>query len=166
MQKDLTHEEALSKLKDLAESIKVCMFMTESNGTKAIARPMTTIDIGDDGSLWFFTNISSEKVTEMETNQKVHLTYADPGKENYMDLWGYASTSTDKELIKDKWSPIVKAWFPDGVDDPNIALISVTPEEAYYWDTKSGKMVAFLKMAAAAVTGKKADEGVSGKLEI
>ena len=71
---------------------------------------------------------------------------------------------TDKQSIKNKWSPIVKAWFPNGVDDPNIALLKVTPYDVYYWDAETGKMISFLKIAASAVTGKKLSEGAEGKL--
>ena len=166
MEKNLNNKEAVEKLKDLAESIKVCMFITDNDEQKDPTRPMTTIEVEDDGTLWFFTGRQSQKVDEVENESLVHLVYADPGKENYMDLWGNATTVTDKSIIKDKWNPIVKAWFPEGVDDPNIALLKVTPRSAYYWDTKAGKMIAFLKMAVSAITGKKSDEGVAGNLNV
>ncbi len=100
----------------------------------------------------------------MAADKEVHLTYAHPGKESYMDVWGSAKIVTDKQQIKDKWSPIIKAWFPDGVDDPNIALLKIKPNQCYYWDAETGKMVQFLKMAAAAITGKRLADGKEGKL--
>lgn len=166
MENDLTDEKALKKLKELADDIKVCMFITNNEQDDDQTRPMTTVDIEDDGTLWFFTNRASQKVDEVNKEQRVHLVYADPGKENYLDVWGKAETTTDKAIIKEKWSPIIKAWFPGGVDDPNIALLKVKPQSAYYWDTKSGKMVAFLKMAISAVTGHRVDEGEKGQLKI
>jgi len=42
-------------------------------------------------------------------------------------------------------------------------VIKVSPEEAYYWDTKSGKMVSMLKILASAVAGKTFNEGVAGR---
>jgi general stress protein 26 len=92
--------------------------------------------------------------------------YAHPGKESYLDVWGNASVVTDMQKIKDKWSPLIKAWFPNGVDDPNLSLLKVSPFDVYYWDAESGKMVAFLKMAIGAVTGKTIAEGVEGKLAL
>ncbi|MEO7834943.1 MAG: pyridoxamine 5'-phosphate oxidase family protein, partial [Ginsengibacter sp.] len=50
--------------------------------------------------------------------------------------------------------------------DPNISVIKVIPENAYYWDTAHGKMISLLKIAASVVSGKTMDDGVEGKLEI
>jgi len=166
MEKNLQNEQALAKFKELVDDIKVCMFITNNSETENHTRPMATIETEDDGTLWFYTDIRSIKVEEVSKQKKVHLVYAHPGKESYLDACGNASVVTDRQQIKDKWSPIVKAWFPNGVDDPNLALLKVTPTDAYYWDAKTGKMVAFLKMAAAVVTGTKLSEGEKGNLNI
>ena len=165
MEKKLTEKKAFDKFKKLVKDINVCMFITE-NSDDNHTRPMATIDIEEDGTLWFYTDIRSIKVEEVSTHHQVHLVYAHPGKESYLDVWGNASVVTDKQKIKDKWSPLVKAWFPNGVDDPNLALLKVSPFDVYYWDAESGKMVAFLKMAIGAVTGKTIAEGVEGKLAL
>jgi general stress protein 26 len=34
-----------------------------------------------------------------------------------------------------------RAWFPDGVDDPEICLLRVKVDSAYYWDSGTNKMV-------------------------
>jgi general stress protein 26 len=128
---------------------------------------MATIDVDDDGTLWFYTDIRSIKVEEVSIDKQVHLTYAHPGKESYMDVWGTSSIVTDRTLIKEKWSPVVKAYFPGGADDPNVALMKVRPTSVYYWESETGKMVQFLKMAVAAVTGKPGiAESAEGKLAI
>jgi general stress protein 26 len=165
MEKNLENEEALSKFKKLANEISVCMFIT-NNEDNNHTRPMATIKVEDNGTLWFFTDVRSIKVEEVSSNKSVHLVYAHPGKESYMDVWGNATVITDKQQIKDKWSPIVKAWFPNGVDDPNLSLLKVTPTDTYYWDAETGKMVAFLKIAAAAVTGTKLAEGKEGQIKL
>ncbi len=51
-------------------------------------------------------------------------------------------------------------------NDPMISFITLDPTQAYYWDTKNGQAVAFLKMAASLVTGKAMDDSVEGKLEL
>lgn len=166
MEKNLDQKEALKKFKKLAEEIRVCMFITNADGGLDHTRPMSTIEVEEDGSLWFFTDIRSIKVEEVATEKQVHLTYAHPGKESYMDVRGTAKIVTDKQQIKDKWSPIVKAWFPDGVDDPNIALLKVQPYHCYYWDAETGKMIQVLKMAVSAIAGKRLADGKEGKLSL
>jgi general stress protein 26 len=170
MEKNLQSNEALEKFKKLIKDINVCMFGTSCDAKvhrhHEHSRPMATIEVEDNGTLWFYTDIRSIKVEEVSTQHDVHLLYAHPGKDSYMDVWGRADVVTDKQQIKDKWSPIIKAWFPNGVEDPNIALLKVQPVDCYYWDAETGKMVAFLKMAAAAVTGKRLAEGAEGKINL
>jgi general stress protein 26 len=167
MEKNLQQEDAIKKFKKLAQEVNICMFITNTNEEKEHTRPMATIDVDDDGTLWFYTDIRSIKVEEVTMDKQVHLTYAHPGKESYMDVWGTSSIVTDRALIKEKWSPVVKAYFPGGADDPNVALMKVRPTSVYYWESETGKMVQFLKMAVAAVTGKPGiAESAEGKLAI
>ena len=165
MEKNLQDKEALEKFKKLAKEINVCMFIT-NNEHEDHTRPMATIDVDDDGTLWFFTDVRSIKVEEVNTNHKAHLVYAHPGKESYLDVWGNATTTKDKQTIQNKWSPIAKAWFPNGADDPNLALLQIKPTSVYYWDAEAGKMISFLKIAASAITGTHLSEGAEGKLSV
>ena len=61
---------------------------------------------------------------------------------------------------------MMKAWFQDGVDDPNLCLLKVKPQNVYYWDAEHGKMMSILKMVVAAVTGKNVGEDAEGKLSV
>jgi general stress protein 26 len=168
MEKNLQSAEALDKFKKLVREINICMFITNNQGNEqSHTRPMATIDVEDNGTLWFYTNIHSIKVEEVENEQEVHLTYAHPGKESYLDVWGSARVVTDRNLIREKWSPVVKAYFPNGADDPNLALLKVTPTDCYYWESETGKMVQFFKMAVAAATGKpEVAQSATGKLSL
>lgn len=165
MEKNLQNEEAAKKFKKLVTDINVCMFIT-NNRNENHTRPMATIEVEDNGTLWFFSDIRSIKVEEVAMDNSVHLVYAHPGKESYLDVWGKASVVKDQEQIKSKWSPMIKAWFPNGVDDPNVCLLRVEPSNTYYWEAETGKMVAFLKIATSAVTGKKLEEGAKGSLNL
>ena len=166
MEKNLQDQEALKKFKKLVEDINICMFITMAKEPHEHTRPMATIEVEDDGTLWFFTDVRSIKVEEVVVDRTVHLAYAHPGKESYLDVWGRAEVITDRQQVIDKWSPIVKAWFPDGVNDPNLGLLKVKPLQCYYWDAETGKMVQFLKMAASVVAGKRLADGAEGKLVI
>jgi general stress protein 26 len=166
MEKNLDNSAALKKFKELVEDINTCMFITDTSGEEKHTRPMATIETEDDGTLWFYTDVRSIKVEEVTNKHTVHLVYAHPGKSSYLDVWGSAEVITDRQQVIDKWSPVVKAWFPDGVADPNLALLKVQPYEAYYWETESGKMMQFFKMAASVVTGKRLAEGAQGSLNM
>jgi general stress protein 26 len=59
-----------------------------------------------------------------------------------------------------------KAWFPEGEDDPNIAVLRVDVTEAQYWEASSSKLVFGIKYLASAVTGGKIDVGETGKVTV
>ena len=167
MEKNLQNEEALKKFKKLAEEVNTCMFITATHSEHEHTRPMATVEVEEDGSLWFFTDIRSIKVEEIAADNTVHLVYAHPGKQSFMDVWGRGSIITDKEQMKAKWSPVVKSYFPQGTDDPNLALLKVQPTNVYYWEAETGKMVQAIKMAVAAVTGNPAvAKGAQGNLSL
>jgi len=166
MEKNLSDQEALKKFKKLVNDINVCMFITNNKDSES-TRPMYTVEVEDNGTLWFFTDIRSIKVEEVSTDHTVHLVYAHPGKESFLDVWGNASVVTDKQTIKDKWTAFVKAWFPGGIDDPNISLLKVNPQHVYYWDAEAGRMVSFIKIIAGVITGKPAvSSDAKGSLKV
>jgi len=39
------------------------------------------------------------------------------------------------------------------------------PEDGYYWDTKDGKLVTLLKIAAGTIMGKELDGSLEGKVK-
>jgi general stress protein 26 len=167
MEKNLQSQEALEKLKKLVNDVNICMFITANrDDAETHTRPMATVDVDDDGTLWFYTDIRSIKVDEVAADQDVHLVYSHPGKDSYLDVWGTASVVTDRQKIKEKWTPMVKVYFAGGAEDPNLALLKVKPQDCYYWDNETGKMVYFLKAAASVVTGKRLAEGAEGKLQL
>lgn len=164
MEKNLNSHDAIEKLQSLVKETGTCMFFTNTNTGIYNTRPMAVIETDTNGNLWFFTNKLSAKVKDIEIDQNVHLVFTNPSKDTYLDLRGRASIEHDPKSIDDKWNPIVKAWFPEGKDDPNICLIKVKTDEAHYWDRDNTKMMEMLKMATAVITGKQLSEGLHGDL--
>jgi general stress protein 26 len=81
------------------------------------------------------------------------VAFADKGKDAYVSLSGQATISNDKAKIQELFTPMAKAWFKGGVDDPDLALLTVNIRHAEYWDMKESQMVQLFKMAKAAITG-------------
>ncbi|MBC7384416.1 MAG: pyridoxamine 5'-phosphate oxidase family protein [Bacteroidia bacterium] len=164
--KDLTRQEAIEKIKDLATGTDICMFATSLTQLPLIVRPMSTMQVDEEGNLWFFSKKSSEKNREILADKRVQLFYASRNSSEYLSLYGEASISTDKNKAEEIWSPIVKAWFTEGINDPELTLIKVVPHDSYYWDTKHNRLISLIKIAAATVTGTTMDDGVEGKLKL
>ncbi|MEO8961509.1 MAG: pyridoxamine 5'-phosphate oxidase family protein [Ginsengibacter sp.] len=164
--KNLKNEEAIEKIKELVKDIGTCMFCTNVAEMPFRTRPMATIEVDDAGNLWFFSNASSDKNDEIKNDDIVQLIYAKNSSSHFLTITGKAQLIKDKNKIEELWTPIAKAWFTEGKDDPDISVIKITPQDAYYWDTAHGKMITLLKIATSVVTGKRLDEGVQGTLKV
>lgn len=161
-----TQNEQFEKIKKLIEDIRINIFITKDQQGKLTGRPMSTIEVEDDGTLWFFTNEYTSKTDDISHNNEVFLTYASGSQASQITISGIATLSDDQERMKELWNPSLKAWFPDGPDDPNMQLIKVTPVEAEYWDSSASKIVIAFNMIKAMVTGKEYDEGEHGKVNL
>lgn len=163
---NLEHKEAIEKIRILVNHNSICLFGTGLTKIPVSVRPMSTQTVDDDGCLWFFSPANSEKNIDITDDPRVQLFYANPDSSEFLSIFGHAIIITDRQKIKDLWSPAVKAWFEGGEDDAELSLIKVSPEEAYYWDTKNNKATTMMKIAAAALTGQDVDPGVKGKLKV
>ena len=54
---------SLTKLREQITDIRVAMLTTVDEFGDLRSRPMATLEIGDDGDLWFFTAASAPKVS-------------------------------------------------------------------------------------------------------
>jgi general stress protein 26 len=166
MNEDLNNKEAIDKLISMVKDIKVAIFCTELTKTPLQSRPMSVQDVDDQGNLWFISSATSNKNFEILKDSQVQLFFANNSSSQYISIYGNATIYKDQEKIDELWSPVIKAWFEDGKNDPRVTVIKVTPSDAYYWDTKDGKIISLLKMAGSAIFGTTADIGVEGKLKI
>ena len=157
----------VEKLIEMVKGVRVCMLITnERNAENLSGRPMSISKIDDDGTIWFFTKSSSYKVDEIEESKKVSIAITNESSNNYLMIQATAKLVNDKTKMKELWSSILKAWFPLGLDDPDMTLIKVTPNEVNYWDSSSSKMVVLFNMLKAIVTGKEYAEGEHGKINL
>ena len=160
----MKNEKNIALLKEMIEEVRICMFTTLSDKDEFSSRPMGTAKVEDDGTIWFFTNEFSLKTKEISKENQVTLGYSDPSNNTYISVNGKAELVDDQVRKEAYFSTPIKAWFPDGVEDPRLILIKVDPIAAEYWDSSSSKMVVAFNMLKAIVTGTTFDEGKHDKL--
>ena len=151
-----TREEAIAKLNSLIKDVQVAMLTTIDWGVLR-SRPMQTQEMDFDGDLWFFTSSETHKTEEIEKDRRVNVSYAAPDSNTYVSVSGTAEILKDRAKIEELWTPIHKAWFPKGPDDPNLVLLKVNVEQAEYWDSPSSTIVQVAGFVKALVTGESAD---------
>ncbi len=144
-------------------------FSTTVESDKSLrSRPMASRQADKwDGTLWFFTKKSSPKVEEVQQNlDQVNVSYSDPNKMSFVSVSGKAELVDDKTKLKELWSPYLKVFFPQGLDDPDLTLMKITANYGEYWDSPSSKMVQLYAMAKAAATKNPKALGENEKVDI
>lgn len=162
---NLYNDEAIKKVKEMAEDIDFAMMATNLEKTPIHMIPMSTKKVDDHGNIWFLSNKNSTHNENIMKDSSLHLIYSDTGDMQFLNVYGTATITTDRKMIDELYGSGDDAWF-DGKDDPNITAISVKPTEAFYWDPKDNKLVTLVKMGVAAVTGDRPDLMDQGELKI
>lgn len=159
--------QGVEKLKELVESINICLFCTNLKmDDGSTCRPMSAQQVDEEGNVWFFSDINSIKNEEIYADKHVQLFFAHPGKSSYLVVNGEAEIIVDSEKTEELWTPLVKAWFKEGKNDPSISIIKVNTTSAYYWDTEGSKMINFFKILASAASGKTLLESKQGSIVV
>lgn len=158
-------DESINKLKELLEGIDFCMLTTIDQGHLR-SRPMSTQEFDLDGDLWFFTSEDTHKIDEIQKDNRVNVAYSKPDDSVYVSVSGRAEVVKDRAKIDELWSPVLKAWFPEGKDDPKLCLLKIPIEQAEYWDSSSSTIVQLFGMVKAIATGTEADYGENKKLDL
>ncbi len=158
--------EDIKKVAELIKDIKIAMLTTLEADGRMRSRPMATQNKPFDGTLWFFTEINSGKVSEIHRDHQVNISYADEGSQKYVSVSGIANVIQDREKAKEFWSPALKAWFPEGLDDPSLALLKVEVTQAEYWEAPHSAVVRLVGFLKAVTTGQKYEPGENKRLEV
>lgn len=140
----------MGKLKDLISGIEIAMLTTmkkTGNETYLHSRPMVTAKEDEDAkTLYFFSNIHSLKVYELDKFNQVNISYSDPSSHRYVSISGRAHIDTEnRQKMRELWSPMLKAYFPKGAEDPDLALLIVDIQHVEYWDVNARTMVEYTK---------------------
>jgi general stress protein 26 len=164
--KHLVSGQAIDKMKELVKHESVCHFATKLTQLPITTRPMSVQEVDDEGNFWFLSAIDSHQNQDILTDPRVQLFFSNTSNYEFLTIFGTATISQDRAKIEEYWTDIAKAWFTEGKDDPRISVIKITPNNGFYWDTKDGKLVSLIKIAASAVSGKTLNEGVEGRIVV
>ncbi|MDZ4659604.1 MAG: pyridoxamine 5'-phosphate oxidase family protein [Bythopirellula sp.] len=164
---DLSGAEAVEQIKTIVDKAQSCFFcsVVKVAGSTG-ARPMNVRQVDDQGNLWFLSPVDSHKNQEIAIDPAVTLYFQGSPHSDFLEIFGRATITQDKAKIKELWHPTIATWFTEGVDDPRITVIKVSPRDGYYWDTKHGNAVAGIKILIGSMIGKTLDDSIEGKLRV
>ncbi len=127
---------------------------------------MAKQELDPNGTMWFFTRDDSPKMYEVARHREVNVSFASQDDNRYVSVTGTAVAVHDKAKAEELWNPLLKAWFPKGLEDPSLALLKITLQRAEYWDTPSSTMVQLFGFVKAVTTGQTYEPGEHQKINL
>lgn len=141
--------EVLETLVELMDGMRTVMFTTVTSDGSMTSRPMTVQEVEPNGDLWFIGSQTSDMVNEIRADDRVNVAFS--SSDEFVSLAGHARITADMEKVRELWDRPTDAWFEDGPDDPDVALVHVDGRSAQYWDTP-GQVATLVAMLKSSVT--------------
>ena len=135
-------------LYELLRGFDTAMVVTRSTDGAMHARPMAVVELRASADAYFVTSIDSPKMSEIDADATVTLTFQDSSR--YAYVAGRVAVVRDRALIDKFWKPAWKVWFPKGRDDPAITLLKFDAAYGQYWDNTWTQGLKYLFRAAKA----------------
>lgn len=144
---------AQDKVVEIMRDERFCMLTSvgAADEGRLHSHPMTPQEITEDGDVWFFVDATSEQAANVEAQKRVNLAFSDGS--TWLSVAGHASLRQDRAKIEELWNPVVEAWFPDGPDSAQVALLHVEADSAEYWDSPGGRVATALAFVKSRLTG-------------
>ncbi|BGP16954.1 hypothetical protein JCM10213_007399 [Rhodosporidiobolus nylandii] len=163
---DASPQQKIDEVRKIISEGKFAMLVTRSSDGLMHSRAMHPAS--HQGLVFqFVANTDSGKFDELQHDDSVNVSFADPSSTDWASAAGKASVVKDVETIKKLWNPMIKAWFGDLKDgvhtgepgDPRIAVIQVIPSEIRYWVKTRTSLGQAAEVIKGAVTGETAAPG-------
>ena len=138
---------------DLVKQAKVAMLTTMKADGTHVSRPMALQEVAFDGDLWFFADKDSAKAAQIQAMPEVNVSFSDEKNHSWTSIAGRAQVVDDRQKAEELYTPVLKAWFPDGLETPGITLIKIEADTAEYWDAPTSTVAFIAGNLKAAVTG-------------
>ena len=137
---------------DLVRRARTAMLTTTTADGSHVSRPMGMQEAAFDGDLWFFAYEDSAKVAQILATPQVNVAFVDERHHTWTSVAGRAEVLQDRAKAEELWTPVLKAWFPDGLETPGLTLLRVEAGTAEYWDAPSSTAAFVVGTLRAAVT--------------
>jgi general stress protein 26 len=112
---------------------------------------MALIRIDDDGTIYLTASVDSANAEAIYRDPRVSVSVQQ--RKGFAMLVGEARVSRDRMLIDELWEDTWSIWYPDGKNDPDIAILVVSPIEATYWPKMGHRLSHLFRVARARLTG-------------
>lgn len=96
-------------------------------------QPMTAQFEGRLGPIWFFAGKDDDLYSLAGSGTRAIMTYTAPRHDLYASVHGNLLQDESRKIVDRFWNNFVAAWYDEGKDDPNLALLRFEPDNAKIW---------------------------------
>jgi general stress protein 26 len=125
---------------ELTKESPVCVMGTVDDEGYPCLRPMYTMEIADDFTVYFATARDTMKSKQIQANSRVSLSWSayspDMANWRHAEIRGKAVITDDKELRHRLWMDELSRYF-ESADNPNFVIVVVKPTELLFTDDHS-----------------------------
>jgi general stress protein 26 len=129
------------------------------------SRPMLVERVEPDATLVFLTHRSSQKADEVDRDARMNVAFVGAKGDRYVSVSGRGVVTHDPARMRALWNPTYRAWFPNGPDDPDSAILTVTIDRVEYWDVPSSRLVRLWGVVRALASGQPVEAGEHETIE-
>lgn len=162
MDRTIDHRQAEDRLWKALERHRQGM-LGVVGGTPHHFQPMTQFPEREEGVLWFFTRKDTDLVRQIGEGKAMFILQDDKFQ---ACIGGRLAVSNDRARIDRFWNPVVAAWYQDGRDDPQLALLRFDMEDAELWLTDAGPLRFAFEIARANTGDHRPDLGERAHLNL
>jgi general stress protein 26 len=160
----MTDELGVDKVVEIMRGDRFCMLTSIGEQGRLQSHPMTPQEVTEDGDVWFFIDATSDHAAHIRAEKRVNLAFSDGS--TWLSVAGHGDVRQDRAKIDELWNPMVEAWFPEGKDGADVALLFVGSDTAEYWDTPGGRVASAIAFAKSKLKGERPDVGESDTVEL
>lgn len=147
------HSQTNDEMKHLGDVLKdqrVAMLTLAEPSGRLSSRPMTALELDASGAFWMFTSKKTlAHLFEGGASRQVNFAFADISNSTYVSIEGNARLVDDQARKNELWTSMARPYFPGGVDDPELIVLTIRTERAEIWDSPDSSIVRTIAMAAS-----------------
>jgi general stress protein 26 len=122
-------------------------------GADAHMQPMTHFPDRVGAKIWFITARDTDLAQSIGAGVEAKFTVVSADQDFHACVCGTLHVVANRAKLAELWSPMVGAWFTGGPDDPAVALLEFTVDDAAMWASSTNAFRFGYEIAKANLDG-------------
>ena len=135
------------------------------DGVTDFMKPMAAKPDLNSEIIWFFTDKRSDTFGRLSGEPAARICISDSTEHFWADIKGRIKVVKDSEVVANKWSVDIEAWYDKGKRDDNLQLMAFSPEKAEL-SASTANPISFSWQTAKAILGNQDRPDISKQKQI